>query len=208
MLKAYKTALHASQTELVINKSRFIGRCFPANDEEAALALLNDVRKQHSDATHNCFAYRIGTDGEIARFSDDGEPGGTAGLPMMEVLIKNDLTDTLCIVTRYFGGTLLGAGGLVRAYSRSASDAVRACGVLNYHPASIITFSADYARYGGIETFVRQQSEVQSIDFLENVMFRVMVENERTAQFIEALTERTDGRSVPQIEGEGYIKQD
>ena len=116
-MKPYKSVKQCSEAEYTVNRSRFIGRCFPVDSEEAALCLLSDIRKRHWDATHNCFAYRIGETAAAARFSDDGEPGGTAGKPIMDVLTGKGLTNVLCVVTRYFGGILLGAGGLVRAYS-------------------------------------------------------------------------------------------
>ena len=127
-MKPYKSVKQCSEAEYTVNRSRFIGRCFPVESEEAALCLLGDIRKKHWDATHNCFAYRIG-ENAAARFSDDGEPGGTAGKPIMDVLTGRGLTNVLCVVTRYFGGILLGAGGLTRAYSKSARDALAAAGV-------------------------------------------------------------------------------
>ncbi|HIU94159.1 MAG TPA: YigZ family protein, partial [Candidatus Aphodomorpha intestinavium] len=125
---AYRTVKQPGEAELVIKRSRFIGRCFPVADEQEALRLLEQVRRQHWDATHNCYAYSVGVSGACARYSDDGEPSGTAGLPMMEALRRSGVTDALVVVTRYFGGILLGAGGLVRAYSAAAAAAVRSAG--------------------------------------------------------------------------------
>ena len=136
-MKPYKSVKQRSEAEYTVNRSRFIGRCFPVDSEEAALCLLGDIRKKHWDATHNCFAYRIG-DNAAARFSDDGEPGGTAGKPIMDVLTGRGLTNVLCVVTRYFGGILLGAGGLVRAYSKSAAEAVAKAGVVSYLPGTVL----------------------------------------------------------------------
>ena len=136
-MKPYKSVKQCSEAEYTVNRSRFIGRCFPVDSEEAALCLLGDIRKKHWDATHNCFAYRIG-ENAAARFSDDGEPGGTAGKPIMDVLTGRGLTNVLCVVTRYFGGILLGAGGLVRAYSKSAADAVAKAGVVSYLPGTVL----------------------------------------------------------------------
>ena len=141
-MKPYKSVKQRSEAEYTVNRSRFIGRCFPVDSEEAALCLLGDIRKKHWDATHNCFAYRIG-DNAAARFSDDGEPGGTAGKPIMDVLTGRGLTNVLCVVTRYFGGILLGAGGLVRAYSKSAADAVTKAGVVSYLPGTILDIPMD-----------------------------------------------------------------
>ena len=131
-LKPYKTPEKAIETEYVVNRSRFIGRCFPVSTEAEALAILDTVRKQHYDATHNCYAYSI-LDG-ARRFSDDGEPGGTAGMPIMDTLIRSNTENALIVVTRYFGGILLGSGGLVRAYSKSASDVLNASGTIIMMP--------------------------------------------------------------------------
>lgn len=204
-MDAFKTVARASEEEFVINRSRFIGRCFPIQTEEDALAHLAAIRKQHYDATHNCYAYRIGTRGETARFSDDGEPSGTAGMPMMEVLMANGVTNVLCVVTRYFGGILLGAGGLVRAYSRGAAEAVRAAGVLHYIPGTALEFTVDYARYGAVEAYVRANAQVDALDFAEAVRIRVLVEDAAADDFAAEIVERTDGRSVPARCGAGYL---
>ncbi len=196
----------SSETEYIINRSRFIGRCFPVTSEEAALSLLGDIRKKHWDATHNCFAYRIGQTASIARFSDDGEPGGTAGMPIMEVLRSKELTDVLVVVTRYFGGVLLGAGGLVRAYSRSAADAVAEAGIVSYIPAKQLSVSMDYSRYGSMEQYIRANLQVDDVEFMENVTMRITVAEDRLDTFIKDMTERSDGRCIPQITGESYLR--
>lgn len=202
----YRSVDKSSETEYIINRSRFIGRCFPVTSEEAALSLLGDIRKKHWDATHNCFAYRIGETASIARFSDDGEPGGTAGMPIMDVLRSKELTDVLVVVTRYFGGVLLGAGGLVRAYSRSAADAVAEAGIVSYIPAKQLTVSMDYSRYGSMEQYIRSAVQVDDVEFMENVTMRVTVAEEKLPAFIKDITERSDGRCVPKITGESYLR--
>jgi uncharacterized YigZ family protein len=203
MLKPYKTVLTASETEFTEKRSRFIGRCFPVKTEEEAMEKLNAIRKLHYDATHNCWAYALS--GGAQRFSDDGEPGGTAGMPIMDTLIKRDIKDALIVVTRYFGGILLGSGGLVRAYSRSASEALSAAGCGLMSPCRVIEFAVDYPRYGGIEGFVKANSVVDSIEFLENVRFCVTVPEEKTDGFIRAVIEKTDGRAAPAVTGERFI---
>ena len=202
-LKPYKTARAASETEFTVNKSRFIGRCFPVSSEEEALARLDEIRKLHHDATHNCWAYII-RDGAV-RFSDDGEPGGTAGMPIMDTLIRSETLDAIIIVTRYFGGILLGSGGLVRAYSKSASDALSSAGVLQMLPCSEIEFFVDYSRYGGIEGFVRSNSTVKNTEFLDNIRFNCLVPFDDAEGFIAEIIERTDGRSSPKIISEEYL---
>ena len=202
-LKPYKTARAASETEFTVNKSRFIGRCFPVSSAEEALARLDAIRKLHHDATHNCWAYNLR--GGIMRFSDDGEPGGTAGMPIMDTLIRSETLDAIIIVTRYFGGILLGSGGLVRAYSKSASDALSSAGVLQMLPCSEIEFFVDYSRYGGIEGFVRSNSTVKNTEFLDNIRFNCLVPFDDAEGFIAEIIERTDGRSSPKIISEEYL---
>ena len=202
-LKPYKTARAASETEFTVNKSSFIGRCFPVSSEEEALARLDEIRKLHHDATHNCWAYNLR--GGIMRFSDDGEPGGTAGMPIMDTLIRSETLDAIIIVTRYFGGILLGSGGLVRAYSKSASDALSSAGVLQMLPCSEIEFFVDYSRYGGIEGFVRSNSTVKNTEFLDNIRFNCLVPFDDAEGFIAEIIERTDGRSSPKIISEEYL---
>ena len=206
-MKPYKSVKQCSEAEYTVNRSRFIGRCFPVESEEAALCLLGDIRKKHWDATHNCFAYRIG-ENAAARFSDDGEPGGTAGKPIMDVLTGRGLTNVLCVVTRYFGGILLGAGGLVRAYSKSAADAVTKAGVVSYLPGTILDIPMDYSRYGALEGFIRANAEVRSVVFAQNVVVTVAVEDTNLLKFMKEVTERSDGRCTPVTIGTGYMKKE
>ena len=207
-MKPYKSVKQCSETEYTVNRSRFIGRCFPVDSEEAALCLLSDIRKRHWDATHNCFAYRIGETAAAARFSDDGEPGGTAGKPIMDVLTGKGLTNVLCVVTRYFGGILLGSGGLVRAYSKSAADAVTKAGMVSYLPGTILDIPMDYSRYGTLEGFIRANAEVQNVVFAENVVVTAAVEDANLLKFMKEVTERSDGRCTPVTIGTGYMKKD
>src|SRR5690606_8036384 len=123
-LPSYRTLGRFATAEIVIKRSRFMGWGSPVETEEAALELLDRIRSEHPQATHHCYAYRVGLGTETIRFSDDGEPGGTAGRPILEVLQREDLRNALIVVTRYFGGTLLGAAGLVRAYTQAAKLAV------------------------------------------------------------------------------------
>ena len=206
-MKPYKSVKQCSEAEYTVNRSRFIGRCFPVDSEEAALCLLGDIRKKHWDATHNCFAYRIG-ENAAARFSDDGEPGGTAGKPIMDVLTGRELTNVLCVVTRYFGGILLGAGGLVRAYSKSAADAVTKAGMVSYLPGTILDIPMDYSRYGALEGFIRANAEVRNVAFAQNVVVTVAVEDTNLLKFMKEVTERSDGRCTPVTIGTGYMKKD
>ena len=206
-MKPYKSVKQCSEAEYTVNRSRFIGRCFPVDSEEAALCLLGDIRKKHWDATHNCFAYRIG-ENAAARFSDDGEPGGTAGKPIMDVLTGRGLTNVLCVVTRYFGGILLGAGGLVRAYSKSAADAVTKAGMVSYLPGTVLDIPMDYSRYGALEGFIRANAEVRNVAFAQNVVVTVAAEDTNLLKFMKEVTERSDGRCTPVTIGTGYMKKE
>lgn len=206
-MKPYKSVKQCSEAEYTVNRSRFIGRCFPVESEEAALCLLGDIRKKHWDATHNCFAYRIG-ENAAARFSDDGEPGGTAGKPIMDVLTGRGLTNVLCVVTRYFGGILLGAGGLVRAYSKSAAEAVTKAGMVSYLPGTVLDIPMDYSRYGALEGFIRANAEVRNVAFAQNVVVTVAVEDTNLLKFMKEVTERSDGRCTPVTIGTGYMKKE
>ena len=123
---SYRTVRQAASDEFIVNKSLFIGHAAPCETEEAALQFLRKIRDEYRDATHNCYAYVIGENAGIMRYSDDGEPGGTAGLPMMEVLKQRGVVNCCVVVTRYFGGVLLGAGGLVRAYTKGCAIALDA----------------------------------------------------------------------------------
>jgi len=203
MPKPFKTVLTASETEFTEKKSRFIGRCFPVKSEEEAMEKLNGIRKLHYDATHNCWAYAL-SDGS-RRFSDDGEPGGTAGMPIMDTLIRREIYDALIVVTRYFGGILLGSGGLVRAYSKAASDALGLAGVGLMAPCSRVEFSVDYPRYGAIEGFIKANSVIERVDFLENVYFAVTVTDDNADEFIRQLIERTDGRASPAVTEHSFL---
>ena len=203
-LKPYKTPAAPSETEFITNRSRFIGRCFPIVSEDDALEKLEEIRKLHYDATHNCYAYSL--IGGTRRFSDDGEPGGTAGMPIMDTLIRTCTENALIVVTRYFGGILLGSGGLVRAYSRSASDALNASGSVVMTPCSAVEFTIDYTRYGSLEGFVRSASTVKQTEFTDVVRFVCLVEHSKTPEFMADIVERTDGRAVPKVIGEEYLR--
>ena len=140
----YKTLKQAASDEFIVNKSRFIGYACPCQTEEEALAFLKQVREKHRDATHNCYAYVIGENAGIMRYSDDGEPGGTAGMPMMEVLKARGVVNCCVVVTRYFGGVLLGAGGLVRAYSHGCAIAIDAARVVKMQLSQRLLLDVPY----------------------------------------------------------------
>ncbi|MCD7777243.1 MAG: YigZ family protein [Clostridiales bacterium] len=151
MAEGYKTVKGYGTDEIVIKKSRFIANVYPVTTEEEAVSRVLEIKKKYHDARHSCFAYRIGKKGEYLKYSDDGEPQGTAGIPMLDILKGEDITDVVVIVTRYFGGILLGTGGLVRAYSQAAKAGLAAAETIQmtlYRLAEILT---DYSLHGKIQ---------------------------------------------------------
>ena len=144
MLKKYRTVFEGSEGEITEKKSRFIATVLPVHSEEEAIGFIEQMRKKYWNATHNCFAYVIGEHFEIQRCSDDGEPGGTAGKPMLDVLMGEELHDTAVVVTRYFGGTLLGTGGLVRAYQAATKAGLLAITVITKYLGKEYVIGTDY----------------------------------------------------------------
>lgn len=158
--------------EIIIKKSRFIGYLFKATSQEEANEVLKNIRKKHYDATHNCYAYIISDkDQTLIKSSDDGEPGGTAGVVIYEVLKKNNLTNIICIVTRYFGGIKLGAGGLVRAYSQTAGEAVKQIDeLIKIEEKAILTIEFSYDKIHNVEKYMQNYILIEKI-FNDNVRY-------------------------------------
>ncbi|WP_163970559.1 YigZ family protein [Oceanobacillus halotolerans] len=176
MLASYYTVKPEGSDEIVIQKSRFIGYVKRVETEEEAQAFIQSIKKKHHDATHNCSAYMIGEQNQIQKANDDGEPSGTAGVPILEVLKKQDLKDTAIVVTRYFGGIKLGAGGLIRAYGSATSQAIKTTGIVKRQLMQGISITVDYPLLGKLENVLRNSDHVlDSINYLEQVEFRVYV---------------------------------
>jgi uncharacterized YigZ family protein len=193
--------------EIVIKKSRFICTVTRASTEVEARSAIEVVRKQHWDANHNCSAYRVGTDGRFQRTSDDGEPAGTAGTPMLAVLTKRDLTDTVAVVTRYFGGVLLGAGGLIRAYGQSVSDAIDAVGIVERRPLALVTVDADYAAAGRLENTLRASPfRLGTVTHGALVSFELPMEDDIVPAFETWLAETTNGQGHARIAGHTHVE--
>lgn len=203
-LRGYRTVARFAETETVINRSRFIGAAWPIESEEEARALLAEVRKRRHDATHNCYAYSVER-GAVCRFSDDGEPGGTAGLPMMEVIKQKGVTNVLVVVTRWFGGILLGAGGLVRAYSGAAAKALDAAGPVELAVGQRLAVTLDYARFALAEPYIRSLGDAK-LTFTDTVSAELLVKLGDADGVRKRLAELTDGRASVEERGEAYIK--
>lgn len=190
--RSYLTIRTGAEAEYVDRRSRFIAAIEPVADEEAALAFIAARKKKYWDARHNVHAYVLRNG--ISRFSDDGEPQGTAGLPMLETLQKRGLTDCVVVVTRYFGGILLGTGGLVRAYSQSTSLAIDAAGVGECRPCAVGVIACDYAQYGRVAPLVSEfGGRVTDTAFAEGVTLQVLLPSDRVGGFVHELTELSAG---------------
>lgn len=195
MLQQYYTVKGYGEKEIVIEKSRFIAYVTRAETEQEAQEFIQTIKKKHWNATHNCSAYLIGENDQIQKANDDGEPGGTAGVPILEVIKKKNLKDTVVVVTRYFGGIKLGAGGLIRAYSKSASEGIKAAGVVRRKLMRVMHTKVDYSWLGKLENELRSSVyTIKEIHYLENVEFEVFVEENQTENFIKWMTELTNGQ--------------
>ena len=174
--KVFRTLSGEGRAELEIKRSRFLAVAAPVVDEAAAQGLIAGERGRHPEANHHTFAYRLGTDGAIARFSDDGEPGGTAGRPMMEVLLREELVDVAVVVTRYFGGILLGSGGLARAYGQAAAQAIHAAGARRMRPHTLMRAIISYAQAGALEQALAVSGRpIRGIEYTDIVTITVPV---------------------------------
>ena len=191
------------EEEFVEKKSRFIGRIWPVETEEEARQRIQEMKKKHSDATHNCWAYII-RDGAV-RFSDDGEPGGTAGMPMLQVLQREELYNVVCVVTRYFGGILLGAGGLVRAYTKGAKIAVDAAGKSMKRVWTALYLPCPYSYYERVKLAVAAfDGLIRKTDYGAEIELEVLFPEGRTQAFLTHLRDMTSGTVEAMEIGQEY----
>lgn len=197
----YKTIARRCEARFIEKKSEFIGYLCPVQTEEQAVAFIEEIRAMHRKATHNCYAYIL-RENNAARHSDDGEPGGTAGVPIYEVLRKEGLTDVCCVVTRYFGGVLLGAGGLVRAYTKGAKDAVDAAQIKCMAEAVKLAVTVDYGLYGRLaQVFADFDARVENERFADNVRIVLHIRAENSQKLTDKLVDVCNGAvSVEEIE--------
>lgn len=200
----YDTVTEFGEDEIIEKKSRFIAHVLPVETEEEALAFIEKNKKQYWDARHNCFAFVIGKNNEIVRFSDDGEPSGTAGKPILEVLQKMELHNVVVVVTRYFGGVLLGTGGLVRAYTDSTKAGILAAKPCTMAPMVKISSEVDYSTYGKVKYILEQNKAlILSEEYEMNVTVSFAVQFDDKNRMIKLLTEATNGHTIfEETEGE------
>ena len=197
MLNTYRTVAEFGQDEIIIEKSTFIGYAKPVTSEEEALAFIQEIKKKHRDATHNVPAYVLGEHNDIQRCNDDGEPSGTAGVPVLEVIKKEDLRDVAVVVTRYFGGIKLGTGGLVRAYTKGAKIALEAAGIITKVLYQTIIVSVDYTMLGTIQNQLRlKQYDTKDIIYEDIVHLHVWVALDDVENFKTLMVEWTNGRAI------------
>ena len=193
-MESYKTLGSFAAEEYVVKRSRFIGYAKPVKNEQDALDFIAEIQKKHWDATHNVYAYSL-REGSIKRYSDDGEPQGTAGMPVLNVITQEGITDCVVVVTRYFGGILLGGGGLVRAYTHSAKLGVDAAEIITLVPWYVCNIVCDYNFYGKVETLIRDMGGVVSnTDFSENVSVTFRIEQDTRNAFDKKLKDLTNGK--------------
>ena len=182
-MTTYTTIQRFASAELIEKRSRFIGYAKPVATQDEAIAFINEIKSKHWDATHNVYAYVL-REGQSSRYSDDGEPQGTAGMPVLNVLIKEGLTDCAVVVTRYFGGIMLGAGGLVRAYSQGSKIAVDAGGVITMARCSVLTVNCDYNFYGRLSSLIPEcGGMVLDTAFSDGVTVKMRIPSDMKGQF-------------------------
>lgn len=195
-MKQMKIVYKGGEGELVEKKSRFIATVIPVESEEEALEFIAAMKKKYWNATHNCFAYVIGENYEIQRCSDDGEPQGTAGRPMLDVLLGEEIHNTAVVVTRYFGGTLLGTGGLVRAYAKSVQEGLRGSTVIEKKAGTLLRIRTDYNGIGKIQYLLGQRGlTITNSEYTDIVMVETLVPADQVDELLEAVTEGTNGRA-------------
>ena len=193
---SYRVLLSGGEGEYVEKKSRFIATLRACESEEEAVRFIEEMKKKYWDARHNCSAFVIGSRAELTRCSDDGEPSGTAGRPMLDVLLGNDLYDTVAVVTRYFGGTLLGTGGLVRAYSAAVREGLKQAAVIEKRAGAIYRIQVDYQGLGKVQYLAGEQGLfILQSDYAEDVKLEILLPDGEADGFLQKVTEATGGKA-------------
>lgn len=206
---AYITIRGYGEDSFIEKKSEFIGYTKRVESEEEAKGFVAEIKSIHKQATHNCFAYVIGSNKGIQRYSDDGEPQGTAGIPILEVMKKSDITDCAIVVTRYFGGVLLGAGGLTRAYTKGASIALKAGGVVEKVQGVMVTLNLDYDMIGKVQYFCGQNNwHIEETEYTDKVLVHILAELNVADEIEKQAIEVSNGKIiVKKSEVEIYFKE-
>jgi len=209
MLTSYRTIKSAGVHEIVIQKSRFITHIERVDTVGAATLFIEKIKKQHWNATHNCSAYIVGELGAMQKANDDGEPSGTAGIPMLEVLKKREIRNTVVVVTRYFGGIKLGAGGLIRAYGGAVSETLAHVGLVERKQMQVVEIIVDYPLHGKIEHELHHANyQVKQTHFSEKVKVDILVEVADCDHFIAWMTNITNGNLTTTLGDLEYVEVD
>lgn len=207
MQSNYKTVKGFGKSELIIQKSRFITYVNRAETEQEAQSFIDDIKNQHKSANHNCSAYMIGEHDNIQKASDDGEPSGTAGLPMLEVLKKQGLKDTVVVVTRYFGGIKLGGGGLIRAYGKATTEGISAAQIVERKLHHIMKVSIDYTWLGKVENEIRSSAyTLDRIEYADSVELYIFTLANNEDIFKGWITEITNGQAVINFHSKEFLE--
>ncbi|HOK62298.1 MAG TPA: YigZ family protein [Soehngenia sp.] len=190
----YRTLYKNGKAELEINKSKFIASSFPIQNQEQAIDLIEKISDQYKDATHNCYAYVISNSSHVEKFSDDGEPSGTAGLPILRTIKSKELINTLIIVTRYFGGIKLGKGGLVRAYTNAALEAILDSKIAIMKKHSIYKITIGYSHKNIVDKVIKEQNlSTENLNYLDKITMEIAIEIDRQDQILRRLIDATNG---------------
>ena len=202
---SYITVEKEADDSFVEKRSKFIGYCRPVSTQQEALDFINRIKAKHWDARHNVYAYCL-RENQVKRYSDDGEPQGTAGMPVLEAMTKNNVTDAVVVVTRYFGGVLLGTGGLVRAYSHSAVLALQAAGIVKMEQCLVCSLSCDYNQYGKASALIPQCGGViDNSDFGTDVSIDFHINSDGFYTLSKQLAEATCGQAEPKENGREFF---
>ena len=202
----YKSIHEEGRDEIIINKSKFIGSACPVETEEEALEFIDRIKKEFKDATHNVYAYVLGGNSNIQRYSDDGEPSGTAGMPVLNVIKQENLKNTAVVVTRYFGGVLLGAGGLVRAYTKGAKIALNSGIIVDKNLFYDVKFKLDYTFLGKMDNeLLKNNFIVVEKIYEEQVVFKLISENENLEKITALVNEITSGKAEITVGQAAYL---
>ncbi len=208
MTKDYKTVYCTAQDEFVEKRSRFIGYCKPVTTEQEAIEFINQKRSEHWNATHNVYAYSL-REGNIKRYSDDGEPSGTAGMPVLDVITKNDVFDVCVVITRYFGGVLLGTGGLVRAYSKGAKVALDASKVVLMQNCCECRLNCSYNQYGKVSALILGVgAKIDDTVYETDVTIQFHIQPDLLDLLNKQLADVTSGEVKAEAENEKYYVSD
>lgn len=205
MQEQYRTVARAGVHETEVNRSRFLCALAPAATEQEAQEFVAGIRKEHPTASHNCFAYVIGADASVQKASDDGEPGGTAGVPMLQMLMRREVRYAVAVVTRYYGGVKLGAGGLIRAYGGAVGEALDTLGTITRQRFRLATVTVDHQRAGKLENDLRATGRsVHDVSYGEAVTIEIGIPDADVDGFRAWLADATAGTATLELGGEAY----